>query len=103
VKVAQKQRSRQNGEIMAKNWAGITSAFAIGVGVGAALGLLLAPNSGEETRAYIRNTARDTVDEAASRGKKVARRGQKAVGDARELLNEAVNAGQGAFREARNS
>ena len=88
---------------MAKNWAGITSAFSIGVGVGAALGLLLAPNSGEETRAYIRDTARDTLDDAVSRGKKVARRGQKAVDDARELLNEAVDAGQGAFREARNS
>jgi gas vesicle protein len=67
------------------------------------LGLLLAPNSGEETRAYIRDTARDTLDDAVSRGKKVARRGQKAVDDARELLNEAVDAGQGAFREARNS
>ena len=88
---------------MAKNLAGITSAFAIGVGVGAALGILLAPKSGEDTRAYIRDTARDTFDDAVARGKKVARRGQKAVDDAREMVNDAVDAGQGAFREARNS
>jgi gas vesicle protein len=88
---------------MAKNWAGITSVFAIGVGIGAAVGILLAPKSGEDTRAYIRDTARDTFDEAVSRGKKAARRGQKAVDDARELVNDAVDAGQGAFREARNA
>ena len=88
---------------MAKNWAGITSAFAIGVGVGAAVGVLLAPKSGEDTRAYLRDTARDTFDDAVARGKKVARRGQKAVDDAREMVNDAVDAGQGAFREARNS
>lgn len=88
---------------MAKNLAGITSAFAIGVGVGAVLGILLAPKSGEDTRAYIRDTARDTFDDAVARGKKVARRGQKAVDDAREMVNDAVDAGQGAFREARNS
>jgi gas vesicle protein len=88
---------------VAKNWAGFTSAFAIGVGVGAALGILLAPKSGEDTRAYIRDTARDTLDDAVARGKKVARRGQKAVDDAREMVNDAVDAGQGAFREARNA
>lgn len=88
---------------MAKNWAGITSAFAIGVGVGIGLGFLLAPNSGEDTRAYIRDAARDTLDDAVARGKKVARRGQKAVDDAREMVNEAVDAGQGAYREARNA
>jgi gas vesicle protein len=64
---------------------------------------LLAPKSGEDTRAYIRDTARDTFDDAVARGKKVARRGQKAVDDAREMVNDAVDAGQGAFREARNS
>ena len=88
---------------MAKNLAGITSAFAIGVGVGAALGILLAPKSGEDTRAYIHDTARDAFDDAVARGKKVARRGQKAVDDAREMVSDAVDAGQGAFREARNS
>jgi gas vesicle protein len=86
---------------MGKNWAEITSAFAIGLGVGAALGVLFAPKSGEDTRAYLRDTTRETLDVA--RGKKVARRGQKAVDDARDLVNDVVDAGQGAYREARNS
>jgi gas vesicle protein len=88
---------------MGKNWAEITSAFAIGLGVGAALGVLFAPKSGEDTRAYLRDTTRETLDDAVARGKKVARRGQKAVDDARDLVNDVVDAGQGAYREARNS
>lgn len=88
---------------MGKNWSEITSAFAIGIGVGAAMGVLLAPKSGEDTRASLRDAARDTLEDAVARGKKVARRGQKAVGDARDLVNDVVDAGQSAFRETRNS
>jgi len=86
-----------------KSWPEILSAFSIGIGVGAILGLIFAPRSGEDTRAYIREKAQDGVDEAVARGRKVARRAQRAVGEAREFVNEAVETGENAFREARNS
>jgi gas vesicle protein len=86
-----------------KNWPAITSAFGIGLGVGAILGLVLAPQSGEDTRALLREKAQEGIDETVSQGKRVARKAQKAADSAREFVNDAVEAGQGAYREARNS
>jgi gas vesicle protein len=86
-----------------KNWPEITSAFAIGLGVGAILGLVFAPQSGEDTRALLREKAEDGIDEAVAGGKKVARRARAAADNAREFVDQAVEAGQGAYREARNS
>ena len=86
-----------------KSWPEITSAFAIGVGVGAVLGLTLAPKSGEEARALLREKAQDGIDEVVARGKKVARKAQTAAENARELVGDAVDAGQSAYRDARNS
>ena len=86
-----------------KNWPEIASAFAIGLGVGAILGSLLAPGSGDETRGLLREKAQDGIDEAVAQGKKVARKAQRAADSTKEFVNDAVEAGQGAYREARNS
>ena len=86
-----------------KNWPEIASAFAIGLGAGAILGLLLAPGSGEETRGLLREKAQDGIDEAVAQGKKVARKAQRAADSTKEFVNDAVEVGQGAYREARNS
>ena len=84
-------------------WPQVISAFAIGLGAGAALGVLFAPQSGEGTRDYIRDAAEDSVDEAVARGKKVARRVRKNIGDATEFANDVVETAEGAFRDARNA
>jgi gas vesicle protein len=89
--------------MMRKNWPEITSAFAIGLGVGAIVGMMWAPQSGEETRALLREKAQDGIDEAVAQGRRVARKAQKATDSAKELVNDAVDAGQSAYREARNS
>jgi gas vesicle protein len=86
-----------------RNWPEVTSAFAIGLGVGAILGVILAPKSGEETRALLREKAEEGIDEAVAGGKKVAQKAQRAGASAKELVNDAVEAGQGAYREAHNS
>jgi gas vesicle protein len=89
--------------MMRKSWPEVGSAFAIGLGVGAIVGMMWAPKSGEETRALLRERAQDGIDEAVAQGKKMARRAQRATDSAREFVNDAVDAGQNAYREARNS
>lgn len=88
---------------MRRNWREISSAFAIGLGVGAIVGMMWAPQSGEETRSLLREKAQDGIDEAVAQGKRVARKAQRATDSAKDFVNEALDAGQGAYREARNS
>jgi gas vesicle protein len=84
-------------------WPQVVSAFAIGLGAGAALGMLFAPQSGEDTRELLRGTVQDGMDEAVDHGKTVIRRVRKNMGDAKDLVNEVADTAQGAFREARNA
>ncbi len=88
--------------MLRKNWPEITSAFAIGLGVGAVVGMIFAPKSGEETRALLREKAQGGIDEVVAQGKKVARKAQAAADNAKEFVGEAVDAGQSAYREARS-
>ena len=64
-------------------------AFLIGVGVGAATALLLAPQSGEETRDWISDRARDgfdqttkVVEDAFTKGADVIERGRDRASEA---------------------
>ena len=84
-------------------WPQVISAFAIGLGAGAALGVLFAPHSGEDTRDYLRDTAQDGVDEAVSRGKTLIRRARKNVEDAKDFVNDVADTAEGAFRDARSA
>jgi gas vesicle protein len=84
-------------------WPQILSAFAIGLGAGAALGVLFAPQSGEDTRELLRGAAQDGMDDAVDRGKTVIRRVRKNMGDAKDLVDEVVDTAEGAFREARKA
>jgi gas vesicle protein len=84
-------------------WPQVLSAFAIGLGAGAALGVLFAPHSGEDTRELLRGTAQDGMDDAVGRGKTMIRRVQKNMGDAKDFVEEVVDTAEGAFREARKA
>jgi gas vesicle protein len=77
--------------------------FAIGFGVGAALGILFAPKSGEETREYLLEGAKDAVDDAVRTGQKFTKRAKRAVNEAAERVREATQAGERTYREARSA
>jgi gas vesicle protein len=83
------------------------SYFFLGLGLGAAVGLLFAPKSGPETRDFLLSKADEGKDY-------LKRRGEEAIGSANELIDKgkdaiarqkdqlqaAVDAGKQAYREA---
>ncbi len=73
------------------------------MGAGAALGVLFAPQSGEDTRDYLSDTAQEGVDEAVTRGKTLVRRARRNINDAKEFVSEVADTAEGAFRDARNA
>jgi gas vesicle protein len=81
----------------------VVSAFFVGFVVGAGVALLLAPQSGEETREWISDNARKgynqvsrAVDEAADRGADVIQKGKDLASDtaaaARKVYDKAARA-----------
>jgi gas vesicle protein len=82
------------------------SYFFMGLGAGVALGMILAPKSGSETRGLLRDKAlegtdyvkRRTGDLRESAGDLVER-GKTAVNRQKEQLSAAVDAGKQAYRE----
>jgi gas vesicle protein len=86
------------------------SYFFLGLGVGAALGILFAPKSGEETREYLRSRAGEGADYLKRRGDELREqagdildRGKDAVKRQKEHLAAAVDAGRVAYRDATHS
>jgi gas vesicle protein len=86
-----------------RNWSSKFLTFAVGVGIGALAGLLFAPASGKKTRNYITRTAKQGLDDAASTGKRWSRRAQETVDDVKANVAGVVEAGQKAYRTARDA
>ena len=86
-----------------RNWSNKFITFAVGVGIGALVGLLFAPASGKKTRHYITRTAKQGLDDAASTGKRWSRRAQETVDDVKANVAGVVEAGQKAYRTARDA
>jgi gas vesicle protein len=83
-------------------WTESISAFVVGLGVGAALGVPFAPRSGDDTREYILESAKDGVDGAVAAGQKLIQRAQQGVDEAKGRMRQAKEVGEQAFREAKN-
>jgi gas vesicle protein len=84
--------------------------FLAGLGIGAAVGILYAPQSGNETREilmakaeegreYVRKRARDARDQAGE----WAQRGKEVINTQKEQIRSAVEAGRQAYREKTSS
>lgn len=75
----------------------VLMAFVLGAAAGAALALLYAPATGEETRRKIKEKARAGREKAEA----VAREGREFLSRQRENLGAAVERGREAFEQAR--
>ena len=81
--------------------------FLAGLGIGAAVGILYAPKTGEETRQQIRDAAeqgRDAMKERARVAKEQAGtwadKGRDYLNNQKDQIRTAVEAGRQAYREA---
>ncbi len=77
--------------------------FLVGAGLGVAAGLFLAPKSGKKLRGDVARSVNDGVEQFTVSGKKLNQRLGKVVAQAQEQIHEAVEAGESAFYEAKNS
>lgn len=84
--------------------------FFLGVGIGVAAGLLLAPQSGEETRGFLKDRADEGKDylkrrhtELRGSANEALERGKSAVNKHKDQVAAAVEAGKQAYREAMKS
>ena len=75
----------------------IITAFVIGALTGAAVALLMAPQSGEETRRIIGDKAREGADRAAE----AARQGRELLNRQKENISSAFDRGREAYQQAR--
>ncbi|PYX34395.1 MAG: YtxH domain-containing protein [Acidobacteria bacterium] len=80
--------------------------FLAGLGVGAAVGILYAPRSGEETREALLSKAQESGERVRSQARKAREqaedwvdRGRDVVGQQKEQFRAAYEAGRQAYRE----
>ena len=73
-------------------------AFLLGAVSGAALALLYAPATGQETREYLGDRAREGRAKAAE----AAAKGREAMNQGRETLTNAIERGREAYQQARS-
>ena len=85
-----------------KNKVGRIISFVLGAAAGAVTALLLAPKSGAELRGEIADGVSDGVKQVRSSGKDLKRRAQKLVNSAKARVEDAVDAGQVAYDQAKN-
>ena len=96
---------------MADNVGSKVSFFLVGLGIGALVGILFAPKSGEETREYLsqkadegRDYAQRKARELRERAEDLVERSKQAASRQKDTLSAAVDAGREAYlREAAKS
>jgi gas vesicle protein len=90
---------------MSDNAGSKISFFLVGIGIGALVGILFAPKSGEETREYLsqkadegREYAQRKAKELRERAEDLVERGKTVASRQKESLSAAVDAGREAYQ-----
>ena len=90
---------------MADNSGSKVSYFIVGLGVGALIGILLAPKSGEETREYLSKKAEEGKEYAQRKARELRERADDLIERSKEVatrqkesLTAAVDAGREAYQ-----
>jgi gas vesicle protein len=83
--------------------------FLVGLGIGALVGVLFAPKSGEETREYLfdkaeegREYAQRKARELRDRAEDLVERGKKVASNQKDSISAAVEAGRDAYQREKS-
>ena len=94
---------------MSDNSGSKVSYFLVGLGLGALVGVLFAPKSGEETREYLsdkadegREYAQRKARELKERAEDLMERSKDAAARGKDSISAAVDAGRAAYRDTVN-
>ncbi|MBZ5696526.1 MAG: YtxH domain-containing protein [Acidobacteriia bacterium] len=96
---------------MADNVGSKVSIFLVGLGIGALIGILFAPKSGEETREYLSSKAEEGKEYAQRKARELRERAEDLIERSKEIMarqkdavSSAVEAGKETYkREAKIS
>lgn len=77
--------------------------FSLGITAGAVLGLLLAPETGEDARAYLSRAVRRGVERAAEEGSKWVQRAQNAAEQISDKAQDFTGRARETYGEAKES
>lgn len=90
---------------MADNVGSKVSFFLVGLGIGALLGILFAPKSGEETREYLSSKADEGRDyaqrkarELRDRAEDLIERSKEIMAKSKEAVSSAIDAGKESYK-----
>lgn len=90
---------------MSDNTGSKISYFLVGLGIGAAIGILFAPKSGEETREYLSAKADEGREYAQKKARELRERAEDLIERSKEIISRqsdavstAVDAGKEAYR-----
>src|SRR5215468_7712301 len=94
---------------MADNVGSKVTYFLVGLGIGALVGILFAPKSGEETREYLSQRAEEGKEyaqrkarELRERAEDLVERGKQVANRQKESLSAAVDAGREAYQREKS-
>jgi gas vesicle protein len=73
-----------------------------GVGIGAAVGILLAPQSGDNMREWISTKSKNGMDTVNSKVRQTGQQVEDWINEGQHRVREAVNAGRDAFSKAKS-
>lgn len=94
---------------MGDNTGSKISYFLVGMGIGALIGMLFAPKSGEETREYLSQKAEEGKEYAQKKARElkeraddVLERGKQVAGRQKDQIAAAVDAGREAYQREKS-
>jgi gas vesicle protein len=94
---------------MAENTGSKVSYFLVGLGIGALIGILFAPKSGEETREFLAQRAEEGKEYAQKKARELRERAEDLVDRGKQVairqkdsLSAAVDAGRDAYQREKS-